>query len=163
MLKIKKYEFSDILPMTLDGMYDGDINILNKLDKNLISIIETEAPITLNTLKQRLRMAFNVKKISQKALDIIEDHIKRLGFITTDNLYDVVYWPRSGKFNIDYLRLDGERLIYDIPNQELVNLVKSIGLVGEELYREVLKYFGFEVLTQKARTYLEYIEKEAKL
>ena len=115
MLKTKKYNFSELTSMTLDGMYEGDFITLKNLDKNLISIIETEAPITLNTLKQRLRTAFNVKKISQKALDIIEEHINKLGFYITDNLYDKVYWPRKGQFKIDYLRVDGDRLIYDIP------------------------------------------------
>lgn len=160
MLKTKKYNFSELTSMTLDGMYAGDSIILKNLDKNLISIIETEAPITLNTLKQRLRTAFNVKKISQKALDIIEEHINKLGFYITDNLYDKVYWPRKGQFKIDYLRIDGERLIYDIPYQELINLAKSLNLRGEVLYREILKYFGFEVLTEKARTYLEFVEEK---
>jgi hypothetical protein len=33
---------------------------------------------------------------------------------------------------------------------------------GEELYRRILTFFGYEVLTEKARVYLEYIEKITK-
>ena len=29
----------------------------------------------------------------------------------------------------------------------------------KELYREILKYFNLEVLTEKARNYLEFVEK----
>lgn len=155
-----KYEVFKVKHMDLDLMYAGDINTLNTLDYNLKGIIETEAPITLNILKARLREAFNIGKISGKALEIIEAHIKRLGFKTSNNLYDITLWPATGMFDLDCLRVGYERQIYDIPYEELLLLVISLNLQGEELYREVLKYFGYEVLTAKAREYLEFVEKK---
>ena len=140
MLKEINYKkFNSYKPITLDGIYKGDLQTLSNLDFNINEIVNTEAPITLNTLKARLREAFNVKKISQKALDIIYDRIVKLGIICTDNLYDMVYWPESGVFKIEVLRINSDRQIYDVPNQ-------------------ILEYFGYEVLTEKARVYLEYIE-----
>ena len=47
----------------------------------------------------------------------------------------------------DYLRINSDRLIYDIPSAEFKNLVKEYDLEGEELYRAILKYFNLEVLT----------------
>ena len=63
MLKEIKYiKFNNYKPITLDGIYKGDSVTLSNLDFNINEIVNTEAPITLNTLKARLREAFNVKK-----------------------------------------------------------------------------------------------------
>ena len=42
---------NDLIHITLDNMYEGSKLTIDSLDKNLINIINTEAPITLNTLK----------------------------------------------------------------------------------------------------------------
>lgn len=145
--------------MTLDDLYQGNSCTLEALKENIHNIVDMEAPLTLNTLKARLREAFGVAKISQKALDIIMEDIKELGLKTTDNLYDIVLWPKSGIFDINELR-EGDRLIYDIPYQEMVILASSLNLRGEELYRAILAHFGLQVLTKKAEDYLKFIEKK---
>lgn len=155
-------KISSYLPITLEGIYKGVDEVLNNLEINIKNIIDIEAPITLNTLKARLREAFGVKKISQKALDIIFPIINKLGIYKTDNLYDEVYWPATGEFEIKQLRINCNRQIYDIPHQELKLLVNHLGTSGEELYRGILAFFGYEVLTEKARVYLEYIEQITK-
>ena len=56
--------------------------------------------------------------------------------------------------------MNGDRQIYDIAYQEMVNLCKDFikyGLKEEELLRAMLSFFNLEVLTEKARTYLEFI------
>ena len=162
MLTTKDYmRFNEYKPITLDGMYNGDTATLANLDYNLEGIITTEAPITLNTLKQRLREAFGVKKISEKALNIIDEHIKKLGFPSTDNLYDVVYWPNEGICNPNILRINSNRQIYDVPYQEMRLLVNELNLKGEELYRQILSFYGFEVLTEKAHNYLRFVESKS--
>ena len=163
MLKTINYvKVNDYLPITLDGIYKGDSQTVNNLKLNIKNIVDVEAPITLNTLKARLREAFGVKKISQKALDIIFPMINDLALCTTDNLYDVVYWPKTGVFGVKELRINSNRQIYDVPHQEMKLLVTELNCSGEELYRKILEYFGYEVLTEKARVYLEYIEKVCK-
>ena len=151
--------FNNLKKMTLDDLYLGNPNTLNALKENIFNIVDMEAPLTLNTLKARLREAFGVAKISQKALDIIMADIKELGLKTTDNFYDIVLWPASGIFDISELR-EGDRLIYDIPYQEMVILASSLNLSGEELYRAILAPFGLQVLTQKALDYLKFIEQK---
>ena len=84
------------------------------------------------------------------------------GYKKTDNLYDKVIWPTTGEFNVDYLRVSYPRQIYDIPYQELKNLVKDINKSGEDLYRAILDYYGHEVLTKKAKDYLVFIEKKSR-
>ena len=151
--------FNNLIKMTLDDLYQGNSNTLEALKENIYNIVDMEAPLTLNTLKARLREAFGVAKISQKALDIIMEDIKELGLKTTDNLYDIVLWPKSGIFDINELR-EGDRLIYDIPYQEMVILASSLNLRGEELYRAILAHFGLQVLTKKSEDYLKFIEKK---
>ena len=162
-MRTKDYvKYTNFKSISLDGMYEGNSEVLANLEDNILNIINVEAPITLNTFKQRLREAFNVKKISQKALDIILDIINKNNIVVTNNLYDDVYWPSSGEFDVKELRINYVRLIYDIPYQELKLLVYDLNLCGEELYRSILAYFGYEVLTEKARTYLEFIERVSK-
>lgn len=151
--------FNNLIKMTLDDLYQGNSCTLEALKENIYNIVDVEAPLTLNTLKARLREAFGVAKISQKALDIIMEDIKELGLKTTDNLYDIVLWPKTGIFDINELR-EGDRLIYDIPYQEMVILASSLNLRGEELYRAILAHFGLQVLTKKAEDYLKFIEKK---
>ena len=159
MLQTADYiKFQNYKPVTLDGIYSGEKSSLDNLKYNIKTIIEIEAPITLNTLKARLREAFKVKKISQKALDIIMVMIKELEVETSDNLYDIVLWPEGGFYEVTYLRINSNLQIYDICHQELKLLVKHLNLQGEELYRAILNYFGYEVLTEKARNYLQYVE-----
>ena len=161
-MNIINYKKAKLYDMDLNSLYEGSDNAYEMLDKNLISIVTSEAPVTLNTLKARLREAFNIGKISGKALDIIESRIAGLKFVKTDNFYDYVLWPSGGVFEVNYLREGMYREIYDIPYQEMANLVSTINLRGEELYREILKYFGLQVLTHKAEEYLKFIEKKCK-
>ena len=148
--------------ITLDDLYNNFSAISNTLSNDIKIIVETEAPLTLNTLKARMREIFDVAKISGKALEFILDELNKGKYIMEDEIYDTIIWPSRGKYNIDYLRINSDRLIYDIPYQEFVNLARCYDLSGEELYRELLKYFNLEVLTQKARDFLTYIEKVSK-
>ena len=161
-MNIVKYNKAKLYFMDLNSLYEGNERAFELLDKNLISIVNNEAPVTMNTLKARLREAFNIGKISQKALDIIEARINALGFNKTDNFYDTVLWPSGGVFDVNYLREGEHREIYDIPYQEMFNLVKELDFYGEELYRKILEYFGGQVLTHKAEEYLKFIEKKCK-
>lgn len=157
-MKTINYKKANVVHIDLKGLYEGNQNQIKLLDKNLINIINLEAPITFNLLKARLREAFDIGKISQKNLDIINDRINALCFVVTEEIYDQILWPQSGIFKVDYLRINYQRQIYDIPKPEMINLVKELNLSGEELYRAILKYFGYEVLTKKALEYLKYIE-----
>ena len=158
MNEIKYTRCNNLIKMSLDDLYDGINNSYNKLKENIKNIIIAEAPLTLNTLKSRLREAFNVAKISQKALEFINEILDSLHVIKTNNLYDDVIWPESGIFDMDGFRVDSDRQIYDIPYQEMILLFIDYNLSGEELYRAILSYFGLQVLTEKAYNYLAFVE-----
>ena len=164
MKKVKYVRYSNLKYVNLDGLYNQDYTSLKNLDDNILKVIEVESPISLNILKARLREAMDIKKISQKALDIINERLDFYGIVRTSNMYEEILWPKSGVFNIDYIRIDNDLQIYDIAYQELRVLVKDLmnhGLKGEELYRAVLAFYGYEVLTEKALTFLQFIEEKS--
>ena len=164
MKKVEYVKCSNFHYLTLNGLYNGDYDSLKNLDLNILRIIEMESPISLNMLKARLREAMNIKKISQKALDIINDRLDFYGIVRTDNFYEEILWPKEGVFEVDYLRVGGDLQIYDIAYQELTNLTKELikqGLSGETFYRKVLEFFGLEVLSEKALNYLKFIESKS--
>ncbi len=158
--EIKYMRCSDYIVLNLDLMYEGDSKTIANLDYDLENIVNTEAPLTYNTLKERLRECFQIKKISGKALDIILEHLNRFGFKETDNLFDKTIWADTNTTDINYVRVGYQRQIYDVPREEISNVcLKYIaqGYEGDELYHKVLMYFGYEVLTEKARQYLNFI------
>lgn len=163
MKKINYVKCTDLKYINLNGLYNQDYDSLKNLDYTILKVIEVESPISLNILKARLREAMNIKKISQKALDIINERLDYYGIIRTNNLYEEILWPSSGVFNVDYIRINSDLQIYDIAYQELKNLTKELmnnGLVKEKLYREVLAFYNYEVLTEKALNYLQFIEEK---
>lgn len=158
----KYYKCDDYKPLNLDMMYEGNATVLNNLDYDLEAIINTEAPLTYNTLKERLREAFGIAKISGKALEIIQTHLNRFGYEETDNLFDKVIWADRGVYQMDYVRIGYQRQIYDIPKEELKNVLIEYlneGYRDEELYHKVLNFFGYQVLTAKALEYFDFVMK----
>ena len=54
-IQTKKYiKCDDYKPLNLDLMYEGNKMVLDNLDYDLEAIINTEGPLTYNTLKERL-------------------------------------------------------------------------------------------------------------
>ena len=165
MKKVEYVRCNDLKFINLNGLYNEDFTSLKNLDYTILKVIEMEAPISLNMLKTRLREAMEIKKISQKALDIINERLDYYGIVRTSNLYEEILWPKEGIFEVNYLRVNGDRQIYDIAYQEMINLSKDfieLGLKEEELLRAMLAFFNLEVLTEKARTYLKFIIEKSK-
>ena len=163
MKKVEYVRCNDQKFINLDGLYKKDYTSLKNLDYTILKVIEVESPVSLNTLKARLREAMEIKKISQKALDIINERLDYYGIVRTSNLYEEMLWPSSGEFYIDYIRVNSELQIYDVAHQELKVLVEDLhrlGVRGEELYRAILAFYNFEVLTEKAATFLKYVEEK---
>jgi len=165
MNKVEYIRCNDLKYINLNGLYNQDYDSLKNLDYTILKVIEVECPISLNILKARLREAMNIKKISQKALDIINERLDYYGVIRTTNLYEEILWPSTGVFKIDYIRINSGLQIYDVAHQELCVLAKEFmneGLKGEELYRAILNFYNYEVLTEKALIFLQYIEEKVK-
>ncbi len=159
---VKDYVMSNNLrKISLEDLYNSSEIALSDLAYDIKTIIETEAPITFNILKERLRQCLNIGKISQKALDVIMPIFNQFKFVLTDNLLDKTIWPSSGIFDIEYVRMGYTRQIYDVPLEEIRNVVSYYSNISEndnDLYHSVLTFFGYQVLTQKASNYLNFVK-----
>lgn len=158
----KNYELaSGLRSVSLEDLYNSSEIALSDLAYDIKTIVETEAPLTFNVLKERLRQCMNIGKISQKALDVIMPVFNQFNFKLTDNLLDKTIWPSSGIFDIDYVRMGYQRQIYDVPLEEIRNVLvyyNDSSNNDTELYHQVLSFFGYQVLTQKANTYLTWVK-----
>ena len=85
MKKVEYVRCNDLKFINLNGLYNEDFTSLKNLDYTILKVIEMEAPISLNMLKARLREAMEIKKISQKALDIINERLDYYGIVRTSN------------------------------------------------------------------------------
>lgn len=164
-MSIKEKEYirsKNLKKISLDDLYSGSSVAHEDLVYDIKTIINTEAPITYNIFKERLRECFGIAKISSKALEIIMPIIRENDFKETDNLYDKTLWPCTGVFDVDYVRCGMQRQIYDVPFEEIKNVVinfKNETLSEDELFHTVLDYCGYEVLTKKANEYLSWVYK----
>ena len=151
--------------INLEQLYNNNSYALECLDFDIEAIVETEAPLKFKIFKERLREVKKKKKISGKALEIIESHLAKFKYEITSNFYDKVIWPQEGIYKPTHLRIGYNRQIYDIPYQEMMVLSSYLidnGYSGEILYRKILEYFGYEVLTEKALNYLKFVEEKTK-
>jgi hypothetical protein len=163
-MKTRNYLFSqELRKIKLESLYEGKFDSFNDLAYDIDSIINTEAPITLNLLKERLRYVFSVAKISQKALNIINDIIERGGYKKTYELNDVVFWPSEGVFKVEFVRINSLRQVYDVPKEELSLVLQNFMSPDlSKTYHDTLNFFGFEVLTKKALEHFEFVIKYMK-
>ena len=83
MKKVEYVRCNDLKFINLNGLYNDDYTSLKNLDYTILKVIEVESPVSLNTLKARLREAMEIKKISQKALDIINERLDYYGIVRT--------------------------------------------------------------------------------
>lgn len=148
-------------PIKLEQIYANNELAIKDLDYNLEAIVSTEAPICLDLLKERLREALNIGKISQKALDIIMFRLKKLGIVITEDLFDLVLWPSEGTYPVKYVRINSKRNIYQVPEVEMklvFDHFKEISKDEDDLYHNILIFFGFQTLTKKALEYFNHVK-----
>ena len=57
MKKVEYVRCNDLKFINLNGLYNDDYTSLKNLDYTILKVIEVESPVSLNTLKARLREA----------------------------------------------------------------------------------------------------------
>lgn len=157
----RNYLACDELKMSsLAALYANNKEALDTLEYNINCLVQTEAPIALSLFNKKIRETLGVKKISQNAFEIIEACLNKLGFTIEKNDFDPIIWSEFGPYEMKFFRENSGRTIYQIEKSELrilINELKKKTDDKNQLYHEVLKYLGYEVLTQKALDYLNYV------
>ncbi len=158
------YRCTRSLPTILaSSVYDGDREAIDGLRLALKRIVDEESPVSLATIKARMREVLGLQKMSQKASDTIEAQLCAIGAVRTPDQGQDFYWRRDMSRDMTTFRGDdGARRLDDIAKEELAAAMRQIlqiqiSLSDDDLYKETLRAFGFETLTQTARDRLAYV------
>ncbi len=144
--------------------YDNDKGFNYKLRALIVEVVNKEAPISFETLKDRVKENSNIKSMSDKAKECLVKTLESLNLPTTKDQYQNVYWSRTGDKQVESFRINSNRDIYDIPKEEIICAMKQIisiqgSLKKEDLYKETLKAlcYGQSVLNKRNIERLDYI------
>lgn len=138
--------------------------VIDYFQKNLLdlskAILENEAPIALELLKKKLRSLLKITRFNDPLLRQLELTLRQLGAKSEKErgkyyLFNANQEPASYPF----FREGGNRAIDEIPYEEIGNAAEDIILYQGELKKDDLirllnTEFGFNVLSEKNRTYL---------
>lgn len=134
----------------------------------LREIINTESPVSLGTIKKRLREHSNIQSISSKAKTLLYNILKKECSKITYDLYQTFYWADNMSFEISKFRTNSNRDLIDISKEEILCAMNQIyavqgNITNEDLFRCTLEVFGETVLSKKNLEKLEYVYKWANL
>lgn len=160
-LKYNKFKYNSQIT------YDNEDGYSYHIKKFLESLINTESPISFETIKTRVREYSNIQSMSSKAKMKLEAELRAFGNVTKDQT-QLVYWA-DNKREVSHFRPNTDRDLYDIPKEEIVCVMKQILKVQlemseEDLFRctlETLEY-GQAVLNKKNLDRLTYVYTWAK-
>lgn len=152
------------MPAYIYVEYDNDKGFNYKLRALIVEVVNKEAPISFETLKDRVKENSNIKSMSDKAKERLIQTLESLNLPTTNDQYQNVYWSRIGDKQVESFRINSNRDIYDIPKEEIICAMKQIisiqgALKPEDLYKETLKAlcYGQSVLNKRNIERLDYI------
>lgn len=174
-VETKKEDYSKpYLMYTLKNKYNED-QFLNKKNKETIykiikNIIEVEAPISINTIKERVRDLFSIKRKNKENELVLNYFISKI-----DNPYSYSYnnikffFKNNSDFTLDFYRKNNGRDILDISKEEvgfliMVILKEEISIDKKSLIKETAIRLNFKNKTNKIENaindVINYLESE---
>lgn len=158
-----------------DQLQHPDTVNITEIANNLLSIIETEGPVTLDRVYRvyikgagSKRVTRNVKDKLDTALNTLKDReeiiCSHFSISSRKDHFSVSRWEdqivvRTNNTPPIILREKGERDLYDIPIDEIRGLIsikynENSSIDSESLMRFILDVHNLKRLTDKTRTYL---------
>jgi len=144
------------------------LQLMSKNWNNAISVlknvIEIEGPISERLLKERYKDAFGIGRLGTIETKAFYSYLSQVDCIMKSTSEQTFYYPVSldpDKYDTYRSReSDSSIMLNDIGYREIGNcaydLLKEQGEISlEDLYRLILKEFGFNVLNEKAKSYLK--------
>ena len=138
----------------------------DKIRRNIAAIIETEAPVRESVVKKRLFHAWNIARTTPQILATYRQLLPQSQ--TTEDCGGTVYWGSGNPAAFDSFRVpglspDSRRAIDEIPAPEIQAAFRYIlkdfnGCPDDVLFRETVRLFGYNSLTEKMRNYLSGIK-----
>ena len=125
----------------------------------LKGLINKEAPVTFDYIKERIRKMSNISRISKKESDRLRYLIGECGFYHT--LSPDTYWINTDQYlSFKNYRENKDIDICKVPYEELGNLftdiIKDLKTIDKkDLFKFVTVFYGYKVMSQKTQNYLE--------
>ena len=149
--------------------YDNDYGFDQNARKIVEETINTESPVSFETIRNRIKEKSNIQNMSSKAKNRFTFLLKQFSANTTVDQTQEFYWKSSDR-TINKIRIQSDRDLYDIPKEEILcamhQVLKVQGDINkEDLFRCTLDAFdyGQSVLSKKNYDRLEYVYNWAKL
>lgn len=151
---------------TYEQEFFYDIRAISVIEKQLRSIIETEAPICEKLLRKRIIRHWGFSRSGEKIQSTISRCIPRGCKVTNVN-GEKVFWSQSTApdkylgYRTSNAKDGGDRDMEEIPPEELANAMHEIltdlhSCPPDALFSETVKVFGYQKVTENARNYLQH-------
>lgn len=145
---------------------EGDETTMNLLIGDIRSIVDVEAPVSLDVIARRLCDACGIDKVTSKVLSRVEYCVKRGKFSFSESSTGkiFIYKSASDKGLVgDTYREVGDREITDVPIEELAAAAIQItrvqyGMPEENLAKEVALVFGVKRAAVTSSAYKAALE-----
>ncbi len=127
----------------------------NKADmaRIITDIINTEAPISIDRVAQKVGKAFQVGRVTENFINVVDKAAKKLDFVANKQNGVRFYWRKDQSIETyPYYRVDAElpekRQMSDICQQEIKNAVcitlqKTGAIAKDDLVRETVRTMGY--------------------
>ena len=119
----------------------------------ITDIINTEAPISIDRVAQKVGKAFQVGRVTENFIDVVDKAAKKLDFVANKQNGVRFYWRKDQSIETyPYYRVDAEisekRQMSDICQQEIKNAVcitlqKTGAIAKDDLVRETVRTMGY--------------------
>lgn len=157
-LEYKKYNFPNRLRYFNDTGYSKNIEMF------LNNLILQEYPISLETIKERVKEYSNIQSMSEHAKTLLKYYLKKIKVDITYDQNTIFYWPKDVSKIVNKPRKSFTRDIYDISKEEIVKVMFTItdiqgDLSNEDLFRCTLMAleYGQATLNTRNRDRLNYV------
>ena len=145
--------------------YDNESGFDYNLGLLLRDILEQEAPLSFNILKDRVKEHSNIKVMSQKAQMRLQMMLKVLQYPKTlDQDGSEFYWDKTSNLTVTKYRAAFKRDLSDIAKEEIICAMNNVfevqgNITGEDLYKFTLIALGFDnpTLTKANKERLAYV------
>jgi len=147
-----------------DGAFYDNKN-LRSIKRQLARIVEVESPITESLILERIKRVWQISRAGTQIKGVVQSCLRNVAQ-TKQSDGTRVYWSsKEAPSTFLFYRSGGDRKFSDIPLQEFFNAVDRVKAEygdftdDDGLYREALKRFDVQRLTQSIKA---TIEREAR-
>ncbi len=128
-------------------MYNSEKGFSSEIISYLNNLFNVEGPISYDKVVEKIKERSNIKQMSQKAKQAINDTLKNFILRTTNDQNQYFYWPENSLKEMNYFRIGGDRNLFDIAKEEILEVMREVLAMQDSdgsfdkavLFKETLK------------------------